>query len=52
LLQTVQRLVQAADQVKLSRVEESSGLCAINYLNQHTVEECILDIELVDRPIP
>jgi hypothetical protein len=52
LLQTVQRLVEVADQVRLSRVEETSGLCAINHLSQHIVEECVLDVELVDLPIP
>jgi hypothetical protein len=36
----------------LSRVEDSSGLCAVNDLSQHTMEECVLDVELVDRPIP
>jgi hypothetical protein len=44
--------VPTVDQVRLSRVKEFDGLCAVNYLGQHVVEECILDIKLVGWPIP
>jgi hypothetical protein len=39
------------DQVRLSSVKESDGLCAVNYLSKRAMEECVLDVELVDQPI-
>jgi hypothetical protein len=36
------------DLVSLSKVKESSGLCAVNYLSQRVMEEIVLDFELVD----
>jgi hypothetical protein len=48
LLQIIQGLIKAADQVRLSRVKESSGLYEVNCLNQHVMEECVLDVVLVD----
>jgi hypothetical protein len=51
LLQTIQGLMEVENQITLSWVEESGGLCAVNCLSQHAMEESILDLELVDRPI-
>jgi hypothetical protein len=41
------RLVEVVYQVRLSMDEEFRGLCAVNYLSQCTMEECVLDVELV-----
>jgi hypothetical protein len=43
--------MEVENQIMLSWVEESGGLCAVNCLSQHAMEESILDLELVDRPI-
>jgi hypothetical protein len=51
LLEAVQGLVQPADQIWTVSVDEASGLAAVDSLRQSAMEEGILDIELMDRPV-
>jgi hypothetical protein len=52
LLEAVEGAIQPADQVRTSFVDESGGLAAVDSLYQSVVEEGILDVELMDRPVP
>jgi hypothetical protein len=36
----------------MSFVDEAGGLAAVDSLRQSVVEEVILDVELMDRPVP
>jgi len=51
MFQPVERLVEAANKVWVSRVLESGRLSSKHCLRQSTMEESILDIELVNRPL-
>jgi hypothetical protein len=50
LLQPVQELVQATDQVRMSRVDEARGLAAEDRLGESVVKESIFDVELLNGP--
>jgi hypothetical protein len=52
LLEAVERAVQPADQIRTGFVDEAWGVVAVDSLRQSAVEEHILDVELMDRPIP
>jgi hypothetical protein len=52
LLETVEGLVELADHVWVSRVDKPNGLSAVDRLRQGAVEEGVLHVELVDRPVP
>jgi hypothetical protein len=52
LFEVVQGAVQLAHQIRTSGVDEAGGLAAIDHLCQSVEEEGILDIELIDRPVP
>jgi hypothetical protein len=52
LLEAVEGAVQPADQVRVSGVDEAGGLAAVESLRQSDMEEGVLDVELVDRPVP
>jgi hypothetical protein len=45
-------MVQPTDQIRTSGIDEAGGLAAIDSLCQSVVEEGILDVELMDHPIP
>jgi hypothetical protein len=45
-------VVQPAYQIQTSGVDEAGGLAAVDILHRSVVEEGILDIELMDRPVP
>jgi hypothetical protein len=51
LLEAVEGAVQPTDQIRTSFVDEAGGLAAVDSLRQSAVEEGILDIELMDRPV-
>lgn len=51
LLEPVQRLPQQADIIRPRRIDEAGRLVTIDLLRQITVEEGVLDIELVHRPL-
>jgi hypothetical protein len=48
----VEGLVELADHVGVSRVDKPNGLSAVDRLCQGVVEEGVLHVELVDRPVP
>jgi hypothetical protein len=50
LLKPVQGLVQATDQVRVSRVGEAFGLAAEDCLGESAVEEGIFYVELLNEP--
>jgi hypothetical protein len=50
LLETVQGLVQATDQVRVSRVGETCGLVTKDHLGESVVEEDIFYVELLNWP--
>jgi hypothetical protein len=52
LLQAVVGLVELAHQLRVSRVNEVSGLRAVDYLGECAMEEGILHVELVHEPTP
>jgi hypothetical protein len=52
LLEAVQGAVQPADQIRMSGGDEAGGLAVVDRLRQSAVEEGILDVELMDCPIP
>jgi hypothetical protein len=52
LLEVVQRAIQPTDQIRASRVDETGGLAVVDRLCQSAVEEDILDVLLMDRPVP
>lgn len=52
LLKPVQRFDQEAHMVRIRDVDELCGLMAIYTLGQVAVQECVFDIELVNRPAP
>ena len=52
LLEAVEGLVELADHVGVSRVDKPNGLSAVDRLRQGAVEEGVLHVELVDRPVP
>jgi hypothetical protein len=51
LLEAVKGPVQPADQIRTVGVDEAGGLAAVHSLRQSAMEEGILDIELMDRPV-
>ena len=51
LLETVERLVQTTDKVGLGKILESGGMSCKHGLHQGAMEEGILDIELMNRPL-
>jgi hypothetical protein len=50
--QAVEGLVEPTHQLRVSRVNKADGLRAVDHLRECAMEECILDIELVDGPTP
>jgi hypothetical protein len=50
LLEPVQGLVQATDQVRVSKVDEAHGLAAEDRLGESVVEEDIFYVELLNGP--
>jgi hypothetical protein len=50
LLEPVQGLVQATDQVRMSRVDEAHGLAAEDRLGESPMEEDIFHVELLNMP--
>jgi hypothetical protein len=46
--QVVEGLVEPTHQLRVSRVNKADGLRAVDHLTECVMEECILDIELVD----
>jgi hypothetical protein len=48
----VEGAVQPVDQIRLSDVDEVSGLTTVDGLHQSAMEEGILDVELMDPPVP
>jgi hypothetical protein len=48
LLQPIERLVEAADPVKLRRINKPCQLAIVDYLRESTMQERILHIKLVD----
>jgi hypothetical protein len=52
LLEAVEGHVELADHVGVSRVDKPNRLNAEDRLRQGAVEEGVLHIELVDRPVP
>jgi hypothetical protein len=50
LLQPVQRLTEEADAIELRRINKSSRLAIVDGLRRGVVQECILDIKLMNRP--
>jgi hypothetical protein len=52
LLEAVEGLVKLADHVGVSKVDKPNGLSAVDCLHQGAVEEGVLHIKLVDRPVP
>jgi hypothetical protein len=51
LLEPVQGLAQATDQVRVSRVGKARGLAVEDCLGESAVEECIFHIELLNGPV-
>ena len=51
LLQTIQRVLQQTDMVRVSRVDEARGLLTVDDLLQASMKECILHVKLVYRPV-
>jgi hypothetical protein len=51
LLDPIQGLAQATDQVRVSRVGETRGLAAEDCLGESVVEEGILHVELLNGPV-
>ena len=52
LLEAIEGAVQPADQIRTGFVDEAGGLAAVDSLRQSAVEEGILDVELMNRPVP
>jgi hypothetical protein len=52
LLQTIERLVQSADQNRTTGVHKPCWLAAVDCLGQSAMKKCILHFELVHRPRP
>jgi hypothetical protein len=52
LLEAVEGLVELVDHVGVSKVDKPNGLSAVDRLCQGAVEEGVLHVELVDRPVP
>jgi hypothetical protein len=50
LLQAIEGLVELAHQLRLCRVNKAGGLRAVDRLIECTMEEGILDVELVHGP--
>jgi hypothetical protein len=51
-LRPLQGAVQPTNQIWTSGIDEAGGLAAVDSLRQSVVEEGILDVELMDRPVP
>jgi hypothetical protein len=49
LLQSIQGLLQAADQVGVSRIRKASRLAAVDCLSEGAMEKSVLHIELLNR---
>jgi hypothetical protein len=45
-------MIQSADQIRTSGINEVGGLIVLVCLRQSAIEEGILDIEQMDRPVP
>jgi hypothetical protein len=52
LLEAVERAVQAADQIRVSGIDEAGGLAAVDSLRQSAMKEGVLNVELMERPVP
>jgi hypothetical protein len=52
LLEAIEGAVQPVDQIRVSDVDEAGGFAAVDSLRQSAMEEGILNIELMDRPVP
>jgi hypothetical protein len=51
LLEPVQKFDEEANMVGMGVVDEAGRLEAIDPFSQLAMQECILDVELVDRPV-
>ena len=51
LLQTIQRLVETTNCSRVSRVNKTCRLGAVDSLAEGSMQESILDVELMDRPM-
>jgi hypothetical protein len=52
LFQAIEGLVERAHQLTMGKLNEVSGLGAIDYFCKHVMKECVLDVEQVHRPTP
>ena len=52
LFEAVEGLVQTTDIVRMRGIHEASGLRAVYRLSQGTMQERVLHIQLMNRPIP
>jgi hypothetical protein len=52
LLQAVEGLIEPAQQLRVSWVNEANRLGGIDRLNEGVMEEGVFDVELVHRPTP
>jgi hypothetical protein len=50
VLQLVERLVEAADPVRLHRINKPRRLAVVDCLRESTMQECVLHIKLMDMP--
>jgi hypothetical protein len=50
LLQAVERLVEQADVLGLSRIDEARWLLAVDHLVKIAMQESVLNAELLNRP--
>jgi hypothetical protein len=51
LLEIVEGLVELTDHVGVIRVDKPNGLGVVDHLRQGAMEEGVLHVELVDRPV-
>jgi hypothetical protein len=52
LFETIQREVKLTHHTRASGVDKAGGLTAVHRLGQSVVKEGILDVQLVDHPVP
>lgn len=52
LFEAIQKAVKLTHHTQTSGVNEAGGLAAVHCLGQSAMMEAILDVQLVDRPIP
>jgi hypothetical protein len=50
--EAVEGAVQPTYQIRVSGVDEAGGLATVDSFRQSAMEEGILDVELMDRPVP